>query len=323
MRILLLAPSPARRDGIAAYAAVQAERLRGEGHQVEVLEVAPGPASLRRAARLAARFDRVIVHFQPSLYFRPRAPWSKVATAWAFLALCRRRQTEVLVHEADPPVRGRPDYRILGWAFRAAPRLWFHTRAEVESLQGDYGIRVRWALAPHAEGIRVSPSGRDAARRSLGIDPAATVFVCPGFLHPGKGFDRAIAAFRSVPGARLYVVGSVRDPISPNVAYASRLRELCAGVPGAELLEAFVTDEELDAWIAAADAVVLPYRRAWSSGMLARAQLLGTPAIVSRVGGLPEQAMEADMVFEDDAGLAGAMRAVLAANAPRSERGAR
>jgi glycosyltransferase involved in cell wall biosynthesis len=322
VRILLLAPSPARRDGIAAYAAVQAGRLRDEGHQVELLEAVPGPASLRRAARLAVGFDRVIVHFQPSLYFRPRAPWSKVATALALLALCRRRQTEVLVHEADPPVRWRPDYAILARAFRAAPRLWFHTRAERDSLQRDYGIRVRGELVPHAEGIRVSPSGRDAARRRLGIDPATTAFVCPGFLHSGKGFDRAIAALPPGGGARLYVVGSVRDPIPPNVAYASRLRELCAGTPGAELVEAFVADEELDAWIAAADAVVLPYRRAWSSGMLARAQLLGTPAIVSRVGGLPEQATEADMVIEDDAGLAEAMRTVLA-NASRSERGAR
>lgn len=320
MRILLLAPSPARRDGIAAYAAVQADRLREEGHEVQVLEAVPGPASLRRAARLAPRFELVIVHFQPSLYFRPRAPWSKVATALAFLALCRRRQTEVLVHEADPPIRWRPDYAILARAFRTAPRLRFHTRAEIDSLQRDYGIRVRGEVVPHAEGIRVSPSGRDAARRRLGIDPEATVFVCPGFLHPGKGFDRAISALPSVGEARLYVVGSVRDPIPPNVAYASRLRELCAGTPGAELLEAFVADEELDAWIAAADAMVLPYRRAWSSGMLARAQLLDTPAIVSRVGGLPEQAMEADMVFEDDAGLAEAMRGVLAARAREGAR---
>ena len=73
-----------------------------------------------------------------------------------------------------------------------------------------------------------------------------------------------------------------------------------------------MSDPELDAWIAAADAVVLPYRRSWSSGMLARAHALGTPAIVSAVGGLPEQAGEDDVVFEDDEGLARAMADVRA-----------
>jgi glycosyltransferase involved in cell wall biosynthesis len=46
--------------------------------------------------------------------------------------------------------------------------------------------------------------------------------------------------------------------------------------------------------------------------MLARAQLLGTPAIVSRTGGLPEQAGEDDIVFETDDQLEEALRAIAA-----------
>ncbi|MEX2204328.1 MAG: hypothetical protein WD965_09610, partial [Actinomycetota bacterium] len=49
-------------------------------------------------------------------------------------------------------------------------------------------------------------------------------------------------------------------------------------------------------WMTAADRVVLPYTRAWSSGALARARVLGTPAIVSDVGGLAEQAGPDDIV---------------------------
>ena len=60
-------------------------------------------------------------------------------------------------------------------------------------------------------------------------------------------------------------------------------------------------------WLAAADWLVLPYRRSWSSGVLARAQALGTPAIVAAVGGLPEQAGDGDMVFDDDEGLRAAL----------------
>jgi hypothetical protein len=64
--------------------------------------------------------------------------------------------------------------------------------------------------------------------------------------------------------------------------------------------ERYLADEEFDTWIAAADVFVLPYRRAWSSGALARAQALGTPAFVSSVGGLAEQSSGADRVFETD-----------------------
>jgi glycosyltransferase involved in cell wall biosynthesis len=70
------------------------------------------------------------------------------------------------------------------------------------------------------------------------------------------------------------------------------------------MLEAFVSDEDFDAWVEAADRMVFPYRRAWSSGALARAQRLGTPALVSNAGGLAEQAGPDDVVFETEQALA-------------------
>ena len=72
-------------------------------------------------------------------------------------------------------------------------------------------------------------------------------------------------------------------------------------------VERFLSDDDFDRWVAAADWLVLPYRRSWSSGVLARAQALGTPAIVAAAGGLPEQAGDGDMVFDDDEGLRAAL----------------
>ncbi len=66
------------------------------------------------------------------------------------------------------------------------------------------------------------------------------------------------------------------------------------------LVEGYVSDEDFDTWMAAADVFVLPYRRAWSSGALARAQKLGTPAFVAAVGGMAEQAGQKDAVFRTD-----------------------
>ena len=67
--------------------------------------------------------------------------------------------------------------------------------------------------------------------------------VAPGFIHPGKGFDRAVVAFRDAgSGGRLYIVGSVKDPIPKNVAHARLLRELAAHVLGVEIVDLIVTE---------------------------------------------------------------------------------
>jgi glycosyltransferase involved in cell wall biosynthesis len=96
------------------------------------------------------------------------------------------------------------------------------------------------------------------------------------------------------------ILGSVKDRTMDNLAYVGRLRDLVDRTPGAQLRTDYLDDEAFDRWIAAADRVVLPYRRSWSSGILARARRLGTPAIVSAVGGLPEQAGPDDEVFTTD-----------------------
>jgi len=287
-----------------------------------------------RAAAIGERFDRIVVHFQPALYYRPRAPVSKVLTSAAFVALAlrRARKLEIVVHEADAPQPWRPDYVLLRQAFRRAGRVSFHTDAERHALERDYRLtgRIRAGVVAHLAAQAGGIPPRQEARRLLGIVAGqGPTFVCAGFLQPSKGFDRAVEAFArafpgdpstvdrngnatgprgSPPGAGLYLVGSVREETSENRAYVQRLRARCAEVRGLHLVEGFVADADFDLWLAAADRVVLPYRRSWSSGVLARAQALGTPAIVTAVGGLGEQAGKDDVVVRDDDELFEALR---------------
>jgi glycosyltransferase involved in cell wall biosynthesis len=330
--VLVVSSFPPRRCGIGAYARTQVDQLRQEGVEVTVLSPPDGDGEVRtsffggrpflRAARIGRGFDRIVVHFQPSLYYRPRAPLSKIGTSLGLWWLCvRRRQTEILVHEADPPKRWRPDYLVLAAAFRVAPLVLFHTAAERDRLQHAYGLRVRARLVPHVEGITVHAHvGRADARAALGLPADEPLLVTPGFLHPDKGIERAIAALREAGAGRLYVVGSVKDPTPRNEAYARRLRNLAAVTPNVELVEGYLGDEELDTWVAAADAVVLPYRRSWSSGALARAQAIGTPAIVTAVGGLAEQASDRDVVVHDHDELGAAVARAVSAGASEVRR---
>ncbi|HEV3475592.1 MAG TPA: glycosyltransferase [Actinomycetota bacterium] len=314
MRVLVVSSYPPRPCGIGAYAATQVQRLRAEGHAVTVLSPPDGTGDVhvpfhggrpfRLATRVGDRFDRIVVHFQPALYGRRRNPLAAIGTSLGLLWLVlRRRRTEIVVHEADPPRWWRPDEVILRLAFRAAPVLLFHTEREHRQLERLYRINVRARLLDHRSGVTVgSPLSRSAARERLGLPTDETVFLAPGFIHADKGFERAAEAVRR-SGGHLYVVGSVKDPTPANLATLERLRALADG-DSVHLIERYVDADDLDAWVAAADAVVLPYRRSWSSGVLARAQAIGTPAVVTAVGGLPEQATERDHVVGDDAELA-------------------
>jgi len=312
---------PPRRCGIGAYAAALTARWREGGDTVVVISPPDGESDLRvpfdsgrpfvRAARVGGSFDRIVVHFQPALYYRPHAPVSKVLTSLGLLWLVvRRPRTEILVHEADRPIRWRPDYVLLRQTLKRA-RLLFHTDAERRELEARYRLHATARLIDHGEGVRVtSPGSREEARRRLGIPAHERLYLCAGFLHPGKGFDRAVRAFaRAGSPGRMVVVGSVRDESPENLAYARSLRELCDRTPGAEFREGYASAEDFDAWIAAADRVIPPYRVSWSSGALARAHAIGTPAIVSDAGGLAEQAGPDDVAFHDDAELTALLQA--------------
>jgi glycosyltransferase involved in cell wall biosynthesis len=330
-RALVVSSYPPRHCGIGAYARATVERLREEGWRVVVVSPPDGDGDLRvpfdrgapfrKAASVGSGFELVQVHFQPALYYMPgaRAALSKMLTSASLLWLVlRRRQTEIVVHEADRPQRWRPDFALLRQAFAHA-RLAFHTEAERETLERDYRIRARARIVDHTEGVRVhAPLSRADARRRLRLSADERLYVCAGFLHPDKGFERAVRAFgRAAPrGRRLVVVGSVRDRTPANVAYARMLRDLCERTPGVTLVEGYVSDEDFDAWVAAADRLVLPYRRSWSSGALARARKLGTPAVVAAVGGLQEQAGPDDKVFAGDADLAALLGAPSPAEVP-------
>jgi glycosyltransferase involved in cell wall biosynthesis len=324
VKILVVSSFPPRHCGIGSYARDQVARMRADGDEVTVLSPPDGDGDVRvpflggrpffRALHAGGRFDRIVVHFQPALYYRPRAPVSRIMTSLGLLSLVlgRRNRTEILIHEADRPKRWRPDYVLLRLAFARARRMWFHTEAEREALDHDYRIHVRGEVIPH----RVEPVrtvSREEARAELGLPGDRTIFLCAGFLQPSKGFDRAVEAFRAAERGSLYIVGSIRDRTPENEAYARALADRAAAVPGVTFVERFLSDAEFDLWVAAADWLVVPYRRSWSSGVLARAQALGTPAIVTAVGGLPEQAGAMDLVVKDDEELARAFLAGVAA----------
>lgn len=110
------------------------------------------------------------------------------------------------------------------------------------------------------------------------------VVLCFGLIRPHKGVEVVLHAFRSVPGAELWIVGMPRMRLDRIRALATPLRD------GVRLIPRFVPDTEVPAYFRRADLVVLPHLQAEQSGVLHIALAFGKPLVLSAVGGFPEVA---------------------------------
>jgi glycosyltransferase involved in cell wall biosynthesis len=329
-RILMVAPYPPHRDGIAAYAVQEARRLLLEGHHVEVLSPGPsaahhhldlkGPRGGLALAKRVRGYDRLLVQFHPDLFYDvPSSAGAHAATSAALgLAFRLARSTEVRVHEVDYTL-GRapaPVGPAAGAMWKGVDRLVLHTEVERSAFLDAFRVDpTRVDVADHGGSfVRRTTLDRGAARRRLGIVEDAFVFLSIGFIQPHKGFDRAIEAFAALgaaPRARLDIVGSVRVEEPDYVTHLDRLQERAAATPGVTVHPGYVSDELFDVWLVAADLVVLPYRRIWSSGVLERAALFDRPVVATRVGGLADQAPPGTVLVDDDEALVAALRAAV------------
>lgn len=326
MRILVVTPYPPQRDGIAQFAVQSVARLRGEGHDVEVLSNGPTAAhhwldlsSARGVLALARRmrdYDRVILQYHPDIFLPENAGPERMAYTNLLVGAALRSHSDswIVPHEPDWTCGG--GRRWLGatqrFLWRSPSRVQLFTESDADRFASLFGLprdRIE-VVAHHADFVPRTTMQRAEARRSLGITDGAFVFLSIGFIQPHKGFDRAIRAFSGLPpGSELYIVGSVRVEDEEYASYLAELEAAGRSTPGTHLRIGYVSDEEFDRWLVASDAVVLPYRAIWTSSVLARAALFGCRVIATRVGSLEGQAeMLENVVFvDDDAGLAAAM----------------
>lgn len=328
MRILMVSPYPPARDGLANYAVQEVKRLRADGNDVEVLS--PGPSAahhhldlngVRGALALARRvrgYDRVIVQYHPAIFLRGNSTPGERARVYLALAAAwtAAHHVELRVHEfphaGAETVRESLAARRM-WA--AVDRISVHTNRERTELAAAFGLPTNTIeVAEHGANFeRRTSVERVEARVRLGLAAEGFVFLSIGFLQPHKGFDRAIRAFAGLAdhGCRLEIVGSVRVEDAEYVSYVEELRNLAATTAGVTLREEYVSDTEFDVWLVAADALVLPYRLIWSSGVCERAALYQRPVIASRAGGLADQVGGTAVLVDNDQELAAAMRTLV------------
>jgi D-inositol-3-phosphate glycosyltransferase len=171
-------------------------------------------------------------------------------------------------------------------------------------------LRGRVSLIPHGNYLghtREAPPP-DAARRELGLPADARVLLFFGQIKEVKGLDLLIDALPAIatkhPQALLVIAGKEwKDDFGKYRAQMERL-----GVAERCICHIrYIPDERLASYFAAADAVVLPYRRIYQSGVLLMALSYGKPVVASDIEGFTEVVSHGDTGYLFAAGDARAL----------------
>lgn len=258
-----------------------------------------------------AGFSSVYLHYVDGHYFpRPRSSWNRFlvrllqSEALRQIAL-RSKDSNLIIHEMRYGA-GLP--AIFRWlrsrSLASFGEISFHTETMRTDCEKIYpAIKTsRIRIIDHTQFMRRKFSGsKSEARDELFISPEKVIFLCMGFILPSKGYQDAVEAFRIAnlnDKAELHVVGSLQAETASGREFADHLAAQCEQVPGAILHEKFLSDEDFDRWLAAADALILPYTGIISSGVGARASLYGTPVIIRSLPNLSDQ-FPGSLLFRD------------------------
>ncbi len=332
MRYLMVSTYSPTHCGIGAYGEQSVANLRAQGHIVDI--VSPdeqgnvdfawdlrGGSKLLQLQELLPYYDRAVIQYHWAFFynnpFDKELRWETLQTTLCFIWLfLRSRKIEVVAHEI-PYLPGKQGW-LYKWKWKLAPKVIFHTKKERDQFENHYHLRLNDSRVEYRQHDEVYQKFVEhtqvSARRLLKLPAERMLFLCIGFIQRHKGFHRAIQAFvqANVPDADLFVVGSMRIADAENQRYLDELRAFAKGHNRVHVIESFVSNEDFDSWITASDCVVLPYSEIWSSAVLGRAKLLDRPAIVSAVGGLPDQAGGSDLLFGSDEELVSAFQTVAA-----------
>jgi glycosyltransferase involved in cell wall biosynthesis len=155
-------------------------------------------------------------------------------------------------------------------------------------------------------------ASREEARRRLGLPLDARVFAFVGHCRRYKNVTTLVAAFQQhFDDAWLVIPGKC-----PEDAYRAELEALVRTKPQRILCELrYIDDGDLQYFVRAADAVVLPFQDVLTSGSAILALSFGRPVVAPRRGNLIELVNEEVGILydpDDPAGLAAGMRAALA-----------
>lgn len=240
----------------------------------------------------------VHVHWPEMVVNRPSTRWAAQDSARFLAAVLQARRVGIpvvwTVHNLRAHDSPRPTAERILWSM--FPRLvdgWVSlSRTGVGQAEQAFPAlrrKRRRAIAHGDYSSVVSPPPREAARESLGLPAAARVVAMVGRIRPYKGAEELVEAVLGIddPLTRLVVAGACPDP-----GLRRKLEDAADRDPRFQPRLEKLPQDAVDAVLAAADLVVLPFRAVFNSGSVILCLSSGRPVLAPRTPVFEELATE-------------------------------
>lgn len=200
----------------------------------------------------------------------------------------------------------------LKFQYRLADHVFVHTEQMKAELIQDFGVRGgAVTVIPYGINNCVPDTGLTPreAKRSLGLSGRHRTLLFFGRIGPYKGLELLAAAFRTVAAKsddyRLIIAGNTKKGGEAYLeGICESLRdEIDRGMVISKIQ--YISDEDIEMYFKAADAVAMPYTQIYQSGILFLAYRFGTPVIATDVGSFREDIVEGETGFLSSPGDAG------------------
>jgi beta-1,4-mannosyltransferase len=247
-------------------------------------------SKLEQLARAAPAGDIVHLHWLPLINLPPRRLLNSMLFTRRLSRLHRQgvpivwTAHNLVPHESFMPTL---DLWLTKSVGRLADRIICHSNAARDELISHLEItnqdKVR--IIPHGHYIgsyanSVSPAD---CRKQLALADDDIVFLFLGAIRAYKGVLELIGAFRrlSDPKARLVIAGK---PYTAELD--AQVRTQMGGDPRIIYRPGFISDDDMQIYLNAADAVVFPYQKSLTSGALILAMSYGRACVAPRLPGM-------------------------------------
>jgi glycosyltransferase involved in cell wall biosynthesis len=318
-------------ERLAAHLPVPAVRTRIGQVSAEVFDVPALSRAALAALRADVRFVRALRRRPPALWHFPNhhtlryAPAAGAPYVASVHDLIRQLDArEAAGYISRPNRRDRAVLRLDALGIRRASAIITPSRATKRALVERLGLdTARIAVVHHGvDHARFRP----VARRLV----AGPYLLYVGSDHPRKDLPTLLRAFAALKRDRRFAavrLVKVGEPGRPEGGYGVDTQALIAelGLRRDVVLTGRVSDDDLPAYYAHAEAVVLPSRAEGFGLPVLEAMACGAPAVVSAAGALPEVAGDAGLVVApaDPGALRSALERLLGDPALRAELAAR
>jgi len=232
-----------------------------------------------------------IIHIQWLLFYQFDYFWLSILKY-----LLRRKNTKIILtaHNVVPHVNGYKYKNILEKIYSQVDGIIVHSEALKEQMIKIFGEKGKsWSIYVTSIGVvddllkkvdqNILNTFRDKIKSSKG---KGYNFLFAGNIHKNKGLDILVKAWdghaSKYSNDKLYIVGNPTYNMNNELKFIRRYNTSIITSFG------YKSDEELLAYFLECDFVVLPYKEASHSEVLLTAMTLGKPAIVTKVGALPE-----------------------------------